>query len=188
VSRRRPVPDAEYLDVIHSFEYTAFRLELQRSYAEPEEDELFAAFLRGNPPDARAVPELREWYAEVTRHVAAGKTVQRVRVQDDPLTDYQRFERWLDRWNLAAGEVLGYLTRRQAYDIGLLPAAGSSDWWLLDSSRLLVMHFDDAGRRMANELTDDPSIVVRACRWRDMAVHHAASMGAAAPALRARAP
>lgn len=65
-----------------------------------------------------------------------------------------------------------YLTDREARDIGLLPAAGDSDWWLLDSSRLVVMRFDSQGHRLQNELITDPAVVVKACYWRDLAVHH----------------
>ena len=65
-----------------------------------------------------------------------------------------------------------YLTRQKAHDIGLLPGAGSDDWWLLDSSRLIRMHFDSSGRPEAYELLEDPAVVVQACKWRDLAVHH----------------
>jgi hypothetical protein len=65
-----------------------------------------------------------------------------------------------------------YLTRQRAHEIGLLPAAGNTDWWLLDSSRLIAMHFDDEGHRIKNELITDPAVVIQACMWRDLAVHH----------------
>jgi hypothetical protein len=178
--RARPAPgdgvtllaDEDFLEAIHSLEHTAFRLELQDSYAEPEEDALFAAFLRGEPTNPETVPELAEWYKQIAAHVRAGKRFERVRVQQDPPTDYQRFERWLDRWNIPAGEIMRYMTRKRAHEIGLLPAAGNTDWWLLDSSRLIAMRFDRHGRRIRNELITDPAAVVQACKWRDLAVHH----------------
>lgn len=91
-----------------------------------------------------------------------------------PPTDYQRWERWIGRWNVEAGEKMHYLTRAKAYEIGLLPAAGDVDWWLLDSSRLIMMWFDEVGHRISNELVTDPATVVQACAWRDLAVHCAA--------------
>ena len=164
--------DAEFLEAVLSFEHTAFRLELQRSYAEAHEAPQFAAFLRGDPQPGPDDPELQDWYKSVTEHVARGARMERVRVQEDPPTDYQRFERWLDQWNIPAGEVMRYMTRERAYEVGLLPAAGNTDWWLIDSARLVVMRFDDAGRRIANELITDPETVLQACMWRDLAVHH----------------
>lgn len=174
MSQGRPLTHTEFGEVLQSFEHTAFRLELQRSYAEPEEDDLFAAYLRGEPGDPLDVPELRLWLTAIASHVDQGKRVERVRVHEDPPTDYQRFERWLDRWNRQAGEIMRYLTRQRAYEIGLLPAAGNTDWWLLDSSRLIVMRFDDMaeGHRIENELITDPEVVIKACKWRDLAVHH----------------
>lgn len=164
--------DSEFLDAVLSFEHTAFRLELQRSYAEPHEAPQYAAFLEGNPQPGPDDPELVDWYRRVAEHVAQGARVERVRVQEDPPTDYQRFERWLDQWNLQAGEIMRYMTRTRAHEIGLLPAAGNADWWLLDSARLIVMRFDDSGHRIANKLATDPEAVLQACKWRDLAVHY----------------
>lgn len=164
--------DAKFSEVLLSFEHTAFRLELQRSYAVAHEAPQFAAFLRGDPQPGPDDPELRDWYKGVAGHVAQGGKVERVRVQEDPPTDYQRFERWLDQWNIEAGEVMRYMTRQRAHEVGLLPAAGDADWWLLDSARLIVMRFDDAGHRIASELVTDPEAVLQACKWRDLAVHH----------------
>lgn len=164
--------EAEFLEAVLSFEHTAFRLELQCSYAEPHEAPQFAAFLRGDPQPGPDDAELRDWYKSVAEHVARGGRMERVRVQEDPPTDYQRFERWLDQWNIEAGEVMRYMTRERAYEVGLLPAAGNADWWLIDSARLIVMRFDDAGHRIANELITDPETVLQACMWRDLAVHH----------------
>jgi hypothetical protein len=170
----QPLDDGDFLTAVHDFEDTAFRLELQLSYAEPSEDELFAAWLDGSTGiTARSAPELAKWYDHVAKHIGLGKRVERVRVQEDPPTNYQQFERWLDQTgNLPAGEIMRYLPVQRAHEIGLLPAAGRDDWWLLDSSRLIVMHFDDTGHRAGNEIVTDPVAVVQACRWRDLAVHH----------------
>jgi len=53
------------------------------------------------------------------------------------------------------------MSRSEAVAIGLLPAAGQSD-------------FDDQGNRLGDELVTDPEVVVRTCAWRDLAVHHSA--------------
>jgi len=157
-----------------TFRHTAFRLELQPAYREPSEAETVAKFLAGTPEPPTAVAGLREWFDQIAAQAREGKRIERVRVHEDPPTDYQRWERWIGRWNTDAGETIRYLTRRRAHEIGLLPAAGTTDWWLLDSSRLILMTFDAAGNRVHDELETDPAIVVRACAWRDLAVHHSA--------------
>jgi hypothetical protein len=128
--------------------------------------------MRGEADSPVTVPELREWYERIADHVSHGRRVERVRVREDPPTGYQQFERWLDLWNIPAGEIMRYLTVREAHDVGLLPAAAGADWWLLDSSRLIVMRFDSDGHRVRNEVVTDPAEVIKACKWRDLAVHH----------------
>lgn len=170
---RRFLPDAEFWESLHNFQHSAFRLELQPDYREPGETDLADAWLAGEHVDPETDPGLAEWFRRIREHVRAGRTVERVRVHEDPPTDYQRWERWLGRWNAAAGEQIRYLTRARAHEIGLLPAAGDEDWWLHDDAHLLVMRFA-GGRRIENEIITDPEIVHRACKWRDLALRHSA--------------
>lgn len=169
---RRPVSEEEFGDFLATFEHTAFRLELQRHYQESDEDESLRMYLAGEDQDPATDPDFAAWLNLIASLVANGKRVERVRVQEDPPTDYQRWERWIGAWNIRAGEQMRYMTRDRAHEIGLLPAAGHTDWWLLDSSRLLTLTFDDEGTKLGSELITDPEIVVQACAWRDLAVHH----------------
>lgn len=171
----RTLTNDEWAAELAGFRYTAFRLEQQREYWEPGEAATIERFIAGDPEDPMQVPSLVEWFDQIRRQVSEGKRIGRVRIADEPPTPQQRWERWLDRWNTEAGEEIRYLPRSRAHEVGLLPAAGPDDWWLLDSSRLIVMRFDDAGHRVENLLVDDPQRVVQACQWRDLAVHHSAS-------------
>lgn len=164
--------DEGFAAQLRDFAHTAFRLELRQAYREPSEADTLARFLAGEPQPPTEVPGLAAWFDQIRRQTGEGKRIERVRVHDDPPTDYQRWERWIGQWNSQAGEHLRYLTRRRAHEIGLLPDAGSIDWWLLDSRRLIMMRFDDQGHRIGNELVTDAETVVRACAWRDLAVHH----------------
>lgn len=164
--------DAEFGEALATFEHTAFRLELQRVYREPSETEILKRYQQGDREYHLEVPEFQAWWATLREHTAAGRRVERVRVQEEPPTWYQGWERWIGRWNTAAGEHTRYMTRAKAHEIGLLPAAGDQDWWLLDSNRIIVMTFDVEGHRLSSELVTNPTIVVQACAWRDLAVHH----------------
>jgi hypothetical protein len=166
--------DAEFADLLQGFEHTAFRLELQRAYSEPDEHDTVARFLAGDQQEPTEVAGLRAWFAQVAQQTRQGKRIERVRVHDNPLTDYQRWERWIGAWNTEAGEAIGYMTRDRAHEIGLLPGVGTVDWWLLDSVRLIVMSFDDQGHRLTSELVTEPYRVVQACAWRDLAIHYSA--------------
>src|SRR5581483_10320989 len=100
---------------------------------------------------------------------AEGREVQRVRVLAEPPSDYQRWEMWGARWNISAGERVGYLTRQRARDLGLPDA----DWWLLDDERVITMGFDDDGRITGKMLVIDPAVITRYRAWRDLAVRNA---------------
>lgn len=170
-----PLTDEEFAAVFGRFDTSAFRLELQRAYLEPSEAATLARWRSGDPQPPTEVPDLADWYDQIRAHTAAGRTVGRVRVQDDPPTDYQSWERWIGAWNTAAGETIQYMTRAWAHEVGLLPAAGDRDWWLFDDTWLVVMTFDGDGRRLRSEIVTDSDTVAQARAWRDLAVHHSTS-------------
>jgi len=166
------IGDVEFGHLLRTFDRIAFRLELQPVYLEDSEQATVAAFVAGHPQPPTEVPYLQAWFDQVGDLTRAGKTINRVRVHDDPPTPYQRWERWIGRWNIEAGETIRYLTRAEAHDIGLLPAAGATDWWLLDDTRLLAMTFNGEGHRIRTQLVTDPTTITQACAWRDLAVRH----------------
>jgi hypothetical protein len=150
--------------LLRSFEHTAFRLELQRSYSVPAEAERVSRFLAGDLTPPTDMPAAQAWFNQVAAQAAEGKRIERVRVQEEPPTPYQRWERWYGHWNTEAGESIRYMTRQRAHEVGLLPAAGDDDWWLSDSCRLMVMRFDNEGRRIETELVATPSESFRRAR------------------------
>lgn len=158
---------------VRGYSKSAFRMELQSAYAVGYERELFETFLAGNPQPPDKVESLQSWYRKVARDVAAGKTIQRVRIYDDPPTDYQRWTRWMVRWNLEAGEIIDNLSRSRAYEIGLLPDAGPGDWWLFDDARLVTITYDTDHQSIGIELTTEENLVQQARMWRHLAVRAA---------------
>ena len=98
---------------------------------------------------------------------AIGRTFARVRVVDLPMNDWTRYGYAVAAHNVAAGEDIRYLDRKDAAG---LP---EFDYWLLDSSRLIIMRFDETDRFMGGELVEDPAQIVQANYWRDAAWHKA---------------
>lgn len=167
-----PLTDQQIDEMLGAIERTAFRLELQPQYQEAAEEDSLERFVAGQLDDPTKIPFIRGWLDTVTRLVAEGKAVERVRIQDDPLTPYQRWERWVGAWNTAAGEKIRYMSRQRAFEVHLLPAAEGADWWLLDDSYVIVMRFDKTGHHISTELETDPATVEQTCAWRDLAVTH----------------
>ena len=157
----REITDEEFNDLTHNFVSTAFRLEQQPTYA-VDMDEDYDRFLAGERFDAAEMPGFPDWLGHVRDLTAAGRRMERVRVHQDPPTDYQRYALWVGQWNVEAGEVIHYTTRDRAAEVGLLPVAGDDDWWLFDDARLVVMEFDTAGERTRARLATDEASLARA--------------------------
>ena len=95
--------------------------------------------------------------------------MERVRVVREPHSDYTRFGMDLaSRLNVPSGEDIRYLPRRRADELDL----PGEDFWLFDSCRVAVLHFD-GDVLLGAELVTDPAVVVRRCYWRDVAWHYA---------------
>ncbi len=168
--QRMTANDFNYL--FDRFRHEAFRLETLPVYTVAEEQEAFADFLSGNPKPLTEIPFFAEWHASIRLAADEGRLVKRVRILDNPPTDYQRFEIWAGQFNTAAGEVLTYLPRHRAIGLGL-PL--NRDWWLFDSKHLARMKFDPDGRPLGGEITDDQHLVTQHCAWRDLATRFATS-------------
>jgi hypothetical protein len=165
-------PGTEFWQAFLAFKKSAWRWEHQPAYYIGYEHHQFDDFLAGCPQPPTENADLRSWMAQVKRQTHEGKTVGRVRVIDEPPTDYQRWMQWMDAWNTAAGEIIDYVTRRSALRHGL-PATGGDDWWLFDDTRLVVMHHDEVGRRVRVELVVDEPEVEQARNWRALAIRAA---------------
>lgn len=157
-----------FSDLFRNFEHTAWRLEVRTAYGVANEDDPYRQFLAGEEPDT-------EWFGPWLRlmeeQTAQGKRVERVRLIDDPPSDYLRFELWGTPFNQSAGEDIRYLDRRKAQDLSL----PGYDFWLFDSTLLARLQFGENDRFLGVTLDRDPAEVVRHCYWRDAAWHHAES-------------
>jgi len=79
----------EFEQLFDTFTRSAWRLEIQDTYDEPEEREPLRRFLAGEPDDFAWIADWWAWIRSITQ---AGKRFERVRVVFDPISDYQRFE------------------------------------------------------------------------------------------------
>jgi hypothetical protein len=136
------------------------------SYDASYENESLRRFLAGESDD---LPWMQDWLAMIREACATGKRFGRVRVVSLPLTDYSRFGVWCAQFTNNAGEDIRYLRRDRAETIGL----PGHDYWLFDSRKLVLMHFDDGDVFLGGEVVEDPAAVVEHNYWRDAAWHWA---------------
>jgi hypothetical protein len=146
-----PAADGELFAQFSAFAYSAFRLECLQDYDGTGRDTEWIARLRA----------ARRW----------GKSHQRVHVVTEPLTPAMQQELTEGyEGNVAAGE-----------DIGIIPVAEGDwpagvprgDFWLFDSCRLYLMHYNDDGTWAGATRVTDPERVLGACQARDAARHRA---------------
>ncbi|MES4908219.1 MULTISPECIES: DUF6879 family protein [unclassified Streptomyces] len=130
---------------------TAIHLEMRDGYM--RSDPAFIDWKTGKTFDP--AERWADWHAIVTEATARGVEVRRARVVSTPVSEYIRFEYDVTAGlNIDAGEDVRWLSRRGATDLAL----PGNDFWLFDSSLVLVNHFDGEGENMEVELTEDPEV------------------------------
>ncbi|QES38871.1 hypothetical protein DEJ48_07530 [Streptomyces venezuelae] len=96
-----------------------------------------------------------DWHTLVTAATSRGVEVRRARIASTPISEYIRFEYEVtEGLNIAAGEQVRWLSRREATDIAL----PGNDFWLFDAQLVLVNHFDGEGENLELELNESPEL------------------------------
>jgi uncharacterized protein DUF6879 len=154
------VSGTEFFELFQRFTRSARRLESRsQSYVEDEQP-LYRAFLAGELPEICG-GEVTAWTEMVNRHVSAGRPFQRVRVMDQPLTDYNRYLLYRTPYNLAAGEDIRYLDRDRANSLDL----PDHDFWVFDSEIVCLLRFTADGRPIGHDVIADRALAARHEGW-----------------------
>lgn len=148
----------EWFVRLRTFEHSAVHLETLSYYH--ADLEAFDAWRAGTLTTTVHLPDFAAWQELVRSHTAEGRSMARVRILDEPPTEYQRFEIWLSQWNELAGESVRAISRSRAEEVGLMPAG--FDFWVLDERTLLVMAHDEQGLLGEVPITTDRGRVAAA--------------------------
>ncbi|MGI5446753.1 DUF6879 family protein [Streptomyces sp. CA-243310] len=134
--------------------HTAVHLEMRDSYGVASESGDFATWRTTGERDMDPnSPYWRPWVDLVRRTVQRGVSVQRARIISMPASDYIRYEHEAAGINVAAGEEVRWLPRREASDI---PLPGN-DFWLFDDRLIRWNHFTGEGASGPGEVSEDPA-------------------------------
>lgn len=131
------------------FARRVFRLETLDHYDAENEREPYARFLAGEPVD----PAWREPWKKLVRGVrASGRTMERVHVVTEPVSDYIRFS-LLHGYpaNVEAGEDVRILDRAKAN----AEWVAFYDYWLFDDELAAILVYDASGQVTRVERTRD---------------------------------
>jgi hypothetical protein len=151
-----PISEEKRDHFLTTFTHEAVHVEMRDVYATDVERDRFTTWLRGEPLDPESEAEWwRPWFELMQRNNDAGKTLKRLRIVSEPVSDYIRFE-WLDAGQLvAAGEDVRWLPRRKASTL-LLPG---NDFWMFDRQTVAFTHFSGDGHVLDHEVTTDADVV-----------------------------
>lgn len=93
--------------------------------------------------------------------------MSRVHIVQEPLSDYVRFELlWPYVDSSQAGEDIRILSVPSDSWPKCLP---HEDFWLFDSRLAAIMRYDDEGRFLEADLTDDPERIPQFIGWQSLA-------------------
>ncbi|MEV4040924.1 DUF6879 family protein [Streptomyces umbrinus] len=141
-------------ELLGSAERSAIHLEMRDAYAVDYETGPFAewrAGFRHNPADRASW--WRPWLDLIQETVGRGVVVRRARIVSEPVSEYTRFLYDGTFTNVAAGEQVRWLPRRQASDIAL----PGNDFWLIDGRLIRWNHFTGDGASGGGEISEDPA-------------------------------
>lgn len=158
----------ELRELFAQFRTSAFRLETRTYYQDADvNNSPFRRWRAGYTPDDTWA---QSWVETVRAATANGRCIYRVRVLNNPPSDYQLFARDLAlRCNIPAGENILVLSEDQAAQLHL----PQRDFWLFDDQHLVVLHFDENGAfEQARSLTDTTELD-QYHRWAQRAWDHA---------------
>ncbi|RKN08726.1 DUF6879 family protein [Streptomyces radicis] len=142
-----------FAELLGRCERSAVHLELRDSYAATDR---FEAWQRGKRIDWEDRASWWHPYDQlIADTVARGVVIRRARVISEPVSEYIRWEHYVTRANVTAGEQVRWLPRRNATAIAL----PGNDFWLFDDALLRVHHFSGDGVVVEDEITADQEAV-----------------------------
>ena len=158
--------DTEFGALFVNFKSSAFRLETLQKYSVGYEEAPFLDFLAGKERYVHA--DQAEWANLIRKNIAAGKTMSRVHVVVEPISDYICFELlWPYPESVAAGEDVRILPTTQ---LNWPPELPHEAFWLFDSEHAAIMQYDDDGHFLRAQLTKEPARISQFLDWKDAAV------------------
>lgn len=147
------MPGSRVADLLKASTRSAIHLELRDWYTLDDDD--WRTWRAGQQPD---VAVTRASWSDMVREVTGrGVVIRRLRIVSEPVSDYVHYEYDItEAHNIAAGEEVRWLSRRDASELFLPP----SDFWVFDDV-VVFNHFDGDGEWIEEELREDAALAKR---------------------------
>lgn len=148
-------------EMLREARYSAVHLEMRDTYNVDYEKGPIAEWRagRGSDPEADPATWWEDWLDLVQEAVGRGVVMRRARIVSEPVSEYTRFLHHGTFTNVAAGELVRWLPRRQASDIAL----PGNDFWVFDDRIVRWNHFTGDGASAGPEVWDDNPAAAKLC-------------------------
>lgn len=160
----------EWLGLFENVQQSWFRLETLQAYSVDYERDEYDRFLATGRLDR----PVNDWQQMITRHTTAGRSLRRVHIVVEPLTDYLRYEVAAYQLNNRAGEDIRLIPVRSGSWPGGLPTG--RDFWLFDDAEVWDMHYDADGRFVRATRSESDRYLDQCRQWRDTALDQAVTL------------
>lgn len=165
---------SDFTEPFLAFTRSAFRLETLPEYRVNYEEKLIADYLDGKKVSYDS-EQARWWTDLVHDRTSSGKSMSRVHVVSEPLTDYLRFELGVaypqtsqagEEIRLISEDDFDDLCDEDEFDVPF-NRWGALDFWLFDDSRLFLLDYSDDGTWLGQNESFDEDDIKDAMRIRD---------------------
>jgi hypothetical protein len=143
-----------FAELLGACDHSAVHLEMRDSYAPTDR---FEAWRRGERIDWNDRASWWDPYLQmIADTVGRGVVIRRARIISEPVSEYIRWEHYITRELVEAGEEVRWLPRRRTTDLSL----PGNDFWLFDNRLARVHHFNGDGAVVEDEFADDPALIL----------------------------
>ncbi|MFD7714249.1 DUF6879 family protein [Streptomyces sp. NPDC059814] len=150
--RQEPAPPS-FAEVIQDTERSAVHLETRDTYFD---NERFAAWRGGERVNWEDRDSWwRGFHDLVAQAVDRGVVIRRLRVVGEPVSEYIRWEHYVTRANVEAGEQVRWLPRRLTTNLSL----PGNDYWLFDERLARIHHFAGDGALVEDEFSTESRLL-----------------------------
>ncbi len=144
-----------FAELLAGCQHSALHLEMRDHYDDPDEAPRVAAWKAGHRPDPDdRASWWRPWLDMVAEAVARGVVIRRARIVSEPVSEYTKYLYDGTFTNVAAGEEVRWLPRRNASDLAL----PGNDFWLFDNRLVRFGYFAGDGAYMGDQVSDEPAV------------------------------
>lgn len=150
------ITDEEFNRLLSVFEREALHLETRDAYGTAVELPHMAKWAAGEWDDLKW---LQAWCSTLRDHVTAGRSVRRVRIVSEPLSDYQRWSYSIAHPMVDAGEDIRWVPRRLVSSVAL----PGNDFYLFDDRLIVFLIYAGNGLGTDKVTSTDPADI-RLCR------------------------